>query len=284
MYKTLGKVLSEIYGQNEVQRLESSSDGYGSFDRLAELDNELVRFAAQVPEPLKWSNGTKETHDRPFLAQQRNVLHARYLHLLILLYRPTFTQFCRAHCLSDQLSETLDSAQGLPEMTPADSFAHSTSIRCAKRAIDLIMLIYRSAATDATGAWWYNMFYTRSSAMVIFMAMVCPLVRDVVGHMALSSAWDHCQSILLDKLPQSLTVQKCLQTLKVLHEHICIFTAKRSGDNVAEPSHGVNMHHPRTPNSAFSHMEQGRLDSYWEGLFDQTAFNFAFDEFGASLL
>jgi hypothetical protein len=289
LYKTLSRILSQVYGENENQKPDVPG-GYGSFDRLIGLDAELTKFAEQVPEPLQWTNKVATAYCSPLTAQQRHVLHARFLHLRVLLYRPTFTQFCRIHSSSPPTpSSHRDMSTASLALSPAASFAHCSSIACVRSAIDLIELTNQHAATNATGAWWYNMFYTRTAAMVVLLAHICPLVRESIGRSVLHSAWEHCRSILLHKLPQETTVRSCLQTLETLHEHVLNFGQRRDRRNVGESSRGTAEYFEAvdaeaTTNSANVNTEFGQLDDYLGCIFDDSAFNFAIDEYGISLL
>ncbi|KAF1817363.1 hypothetical protein P152DRAFT_510610 [Eremomyces bilateralis CBS 781.70] len=217
---TLSKILSRIYGQ-ETDRLDTLC-GYGSFDLLIELDRELAKFADQVPETLKWTYEDGEFLRRsPPLGQQTNILHARHLHLRILLFRPSLTQFCRLNSSSARFtSSKKDRSNASPASSLATSFAQCSSLTCVRSAIDLIDMTERQAATNESGAWWYSMFYIRTAAMVILLADVCAPVRESIGSATLASSWQKCRTTLRYKLPQETLVQTCLQTLEKMHEQV----------------------------------------------------------------
>jgi hypothetical protein len=279
MHKILAIILSQVYGQFEAKRQDLVSRRYGSFDGLVRIHDELTHFAAQVPAALNWSSEIGE-HATPLLQQQRTILHARYLHLHVLLYRPTFTQFCKTYSRFRQ-KEDQGHLNAL-DFPPETSFAHIASITCAKRAMDLITQTHEQAATEATDAWWYNMYYARTAAMVVLMATLCPMVCNSIGRDILQSSWEHCRSILRDKLPQHGVVQKCLHSLEKLDEHI----RRVANTEIHANSVGINAGAEIGQDWTSMNFDTGlgQIDDFWVDLLDPSAFDFALDDFGTSLL
>jgi len=228
LYKILGRILLHVYNRNEqYNEKPEPRDGFADFDSLIELDSELVQFADQLPEGLRWPRPTVEFNlaRNAVLSQQSHVLHVRYLHLRILLYRPTFAEFCRLDGLNPgRRSSSPDHAATRP-LAICWSFARCASLICVQTAIDLIEVTNEYAGSEATGAWWYNMFYTRTAAMVVLLASVCAHVRDSIGSGKLEAARYKCRDTLLNKLPQTLAVKSCLETLDALHRRALGFCA-----------------------------------------------------------
>lgn len=283
--RILSRILSQVYKEVARDNVELRTS-YGSFDLLIELDLELERFRKQIPDILCWDETTRE----PVLntsSAQRNVLRARYWHLKVLLYRQAFTQFCRSHSVPHG---THASSEGLGpislQWSPADSFAHCCAVNCVQAAIELVNVTYEHAGTKATGSWWYNMFYTRTAAMVVLFANICPNLRDFLGRSKLAATYQRCEEILREKLPQDVTVRSCLSTLRKLHEQIL---QPPSEPNTLVPSGVLNqesswMGNPNAPDYSFFNAEMGHAGNIFDGLWDSGTFNFAIDEFGTSLL
>lgn len=221
LYTTLSKTLSQVYCENETEKADAQH-GHASFDQLIELDSELIDFADQLPDALNWTKENTEIRQRiPHLIQQTNILHARYLHLRILLYRPSFGQYYKLNAsLTHQTSSKYESSTAPHAQTPAAVFAERCSIICVRSAIDMIDLAERYAATNEFSPWWYSMSYIRTAAMVILLADTCDPLRKSVGSSVLASSWQKCCTALQCRLPQGTTVKACMQTLEKMHDYV----------------------------------------------------------------
>lgn len=297
----LSKILSQIYQGNESDKPDTLS-GYGSFDQLLGLDTDLCRFAEQMPTVLSWLGEQPETDQRNAqLFQQAHILRSRYLHLKILLYRPSFTQFCKTSASPTQLVSARANHDIMPEFPSlTESFAQCCSIECVRSAIELIEQTEQTATRDDFGAWWYSMFYLRTSAVVIFLADSCALVRDAIGSATLSASWQKCRNVLTTQLPQGALVRTCLQALDEMHEHVLKIRAttdqrnSRVADETAHRDRRSACGDEQQPASAeqigISALLDGidfNFDAYqfdaYGSIFSDTAYNFAGDEYGMPL-
>ncbi|ORY11051.1 fungal-specific transcription factor domain-domain-containing protein, partial [Clohesyomyces aquaticus] len=189
LYRIVGRILLNVYKLNEHQTTEGS-DGSISFDVLIQVDESLSQFALNIPEPLVWSQPEpRPVHDAMgILLRQSHVLHVRFLHARVLLYRPAFFQYCR----NDSIGGRAQSSTSLLS-TP---FVFHCALGCVKAALALIETVQEYTATEATGAWWYNMFYTRVAVMVVLIAGVSPSILDAIGKGTWDGAWNDCKTIL----------------------------------------------------------------------------------------
>ncbi|KAL6149790.1 hypothetical protein ACJBU6_11322 [Exserohilum turcicum] len=154
--KILGKILASIYWQS------SSSD----FGALVRMDNILRDFKTSLVHDLRWWGRDTErecaalnSRDR-ILRRQRNVLHARFLHLRILLYRPSFSAFCAAAKRSRQEREA-GSGSGEPGFEPntlQTTFQAQCATTCVQAAFELSESLFSATQNNATGAWWFTLF------------------------------------------------------------------------------------------------------------------------------
>ena len=138
------------------------------------------------------------------------------------------------------------------------------------------------AGTEATGSWWYNMFYTRTAAMVIIFANLSPLVRAMVGLGPLNASYTKCEEILMSKLPQDRTVRMCLETLKNLRNQVHRFISQ------SVPQQVDSSHVPcGDPDVSFAandfafDVSPSAFDNFFG---DGGTFTFAMDDYGTSLL
>lgn len=155
--KILGKILSSIYWQS------SSAD----FTTLVRLESILEHFRTSLVEVLQWWGRESEsqgalTHRDHVLKRQRNVLHARFLHLRILLYRPSFSAYCAAVRIAYQSRGSVEKpgsvGDGLEANMLQTAFQSQCATTCAKVAYELSVSLLSARQDDATGAWWFSLF------------------------------------------------------------------------------------------------------------------------------
>ncbi|PNP74408.1 hypothetical protein FNYG_12457 [Fusarium nygamai] len=162
--KILGKILSSIYWPS------SSSD----FSALVRLDGLLEDFKTSLVADLKWwDNDTVPTQGARghVIKRQRNVLQARFLHLRILLYRPSFSAFCAAARRSRQRRGT---GSGTDEVaveanTLQGAFQAQCATTCVQVAYELSASLLAAREVEATGAWWFSLFYLMTCGGIIIL-------------------------------------------------------------------------------------------------------------------
>ncbi|KAG7404789.1 Transcriptional activator protein acu-15 [Fusarium oxysporum f. sp. rapae] len=163
--KILGKILSSIYWPS------SSSD----FSALVRLDGLLEDFKTSLVTDLKWWDNDKvQTQGARghVLKRQRNVLHARFLHLRILLYRPSFSAFCAAARRSRQQRGTGSGSDetGTEANTLQGAFQAQCATTCVQVAYELSASLLAAREVEATGAWWFSLFYLMTCGGMIILA------------------------------------------------------------------------------------------------------------------
>ncbi|KAL9562633.1 hypothetical protein ACKAV7_013197 [Fusarium commune] len=163
--KILGKILSSIYWPS------SSSD----FSALVRLDGLLEDFKTSLVTDLKWwDNDRVQTQGARghVLKRQRNVLHARFLHLRILLYRPSFSAFCAAARRSRQRRGTGSGSDetGTEANTLQGAFQAQCATTCVQVAYELSASLLAAREVEATGAWWFSLFYLMTCGGIIILA------------------------------------------------------------------------------------------------------------------
>jgi hypothetical protein len=180
--KILGKILGSIYGPSS-----QSAD----FTALVRLDGLLEDFRNSLIDVLRWWGHEKDPEIQSqmvaspaalsrhkTLRRQGNVLHARFLHLRILLYRPSFSAFCAAARPRRQRSGT---SQGLGSESgevgagagpDSSSFTLQAAFRgqcatiCVDSAHELAASLLAAHQSGATGAWWFSLFCTVISQLL----------------------------------------------------------------------------------------------------------------------
>ncbi|KAF9777967.1 hypothetical protein IL306_004297 [Fusarium sp. DS 682] len=116
----LDSMLSKVYRpwqckiSDDGQSLVSHTDtACQSMDIFVELHGRLQTFELNVPNSLSWNKPLAMEsilpEDAKILAIQRNVLHARFIYLRVMLYRPILTQLL-ASDVSDNVDDGLHSS------------------------------------------------------------------------------------------------------------------------------------------------------------------------------
>lgn len=206
LYRIIGRILLNIYNVSD-QSLESTEE-LRQEGSLLDCDDKLTEFIRELPEGLNFSSpsGLKIQETNETLTRQSHVLHVRTLHARVLLLQPVFLDFCRQNKANDGT-----------EIPDVDRAAYSFARTCVEVADQLICSVRKYSATDATGAWWYNVFYTRTAAMVLLLSGVCPSVHD---NARWQHTWTSCIEILTKNLPQYKPVKSCLATLTALRKNV----------------------------------------------------------------
>lgn len=275
--RVVENILLGVYKLNEHEKdRNQTSDAATRFDVLVDIDHQLSNFARNLPPTLSWVDPESYAGLDPtgILLRQSNVLYVRYLHARIQLYRPVFFQSCRVHSKNDR-----PQSQEAEETSPvAASFSFHSALICVRTALDLISMLKQYAGTEATGAWWYNMFYTRTAAMIVLVTAVCPPLYESIGKDTWDTAWSDCQTIMTKQLPQFATVRACSKTLEALHEHVMRHLSQsrlESGTNGVGNSQDPQ---PAGPNTAVGEMGPSTLEgAFSELISDQFSMETTYD-------
>jgi hypothetical protein len=118
------------------------------------------------------------------------------------------------------------------------SMSVNCAAACAKAAMELVSLVYKTYRTSLTDAWWYNGFCTSSNScfgstarltvlvdtstagFVLIMSYTCRSIIDQVDMHAVDTAWQRCEEILTNMASFSLSARNSLQFLQVTHQYI----------------------------------------------------------------
>ncbi|RAK85664.1 hypothetical protein BO79DRAFT_155483 [Aspergillus costaricaensis CBS 115574] len=263
LYNILDRILSDVYyawcGRTRQDRPQASTKSLGGLDTILEVEKELTLFEANLPSCLKWDPDTPELNsdgrlNQP-IAHQKNVLHARYLHLHLLLHRPMFTQ------LYSERVRKRDSVggNGVREEWTAHSSAtrsalylytaNKSATACVMAAIDLTHLVHETYHTNATDAWWYNGFYVSTAAIVLLMSFSSPSMLDPSTMDKARVAWREATGVLESMATVRRSANNTLQFLKALYRQAVPADVLQTASQTTGTAslHSDNMAQPHTP-------------------------------------
>ncbi|RFU27492.1 hypothetical protein B7463_g8838, partial [Scytalidium lignicola] len=218
--KILSEVLSKVYNPwNEVVRSEDGLDERSSNNMIGvivELDAKLVEFEQDLPGTFRWDRVDPE-HLRPesLVQLQRNVLAERFFLIRGLLYRPMFVNLCRREVLQP-ISNRVRTNGLKASVNLFSVFGRHCSTTCIESAQQLIHLVYMTADALGTGggAWWYNLYYTFTSALVLILSDLFPSSRTAITNDNLARSWQQCQDIMTLMCNHSSTARELFRVLQ----------------------------------------------------------------------
>ncbi|KAE8152323.1 fungal-specific transcription factor domain-containing protein [Aspergillus avenaceus] len=216
LYENFNGILKNAYKPWSSQSASPSGSGtsqQGGLDAIAGLEGKLSEYESKLPSFLNWSRPSNPATEHSRLLavrRQRNALHARFLYLRVLLYRPAFAQLC-----SEALPE--DNNEGDSKETQKSlhsSMMSKCAIACLKAADDLVSLVFESYQTTTTDAWWCNGFYISAAGLVLIMGHVCRSILPEIDTRAVETTWAKCQQILQYLIPTSHSAKSALLFLQ----------------------------------------------------------------------
>ncbi|KAK0660802.1 fungal-specific transcription factor domain-containing protein [Cercophora samala] len=238
----LGEILSSIYLSPKGRGAPGTSSRatrdesplYG-LDAILELDAKLSRHEAAVCPIMSWTepsdiSGMPEDKKK-IIVTQRNVLHASFLYVRLMLHRPILTQLCSNSDsgTTEPTSPVKHGPFGGNRMLYA-SFAAECAKICLGSAMDLIELVSRTYQTDTTGGWWWDGLYAFTGGLAVIVAYLCPSVLDSLDQRRLERSWVLCQEILAHFASFSISAHRSLKLMQKVHGDVMARVAEQAGD------------------------------------------------------
>ncbi|OBT65745.1 hypothetical protein VE03_03343 [Pseudogymnoascus sp. 23342-1-I1] len=209
LYSILGRIVSTVYSPWSPQGFSSDLEGKENYgyaqitesEAVMSFDEELSNFEEGIVTCLQWGKGTSTVDSLPnwpqhIIKRQTNVLRARYLHVRVILHRPTFLRFCRK-----MVAVPPPSNDGVRQHSENDENLRSkmdvqSSVVCVTTAIDLISSLHGSTTESCDGAWWYTTFYLCTAASVLMLAKTCLRLHRYISIESIDAAWTLCRESL----------------------------------------------------------------------------------------
>ncbi|RAK97544.1 fungal specific transcription factor domain-containing protein [Aspergillus ibericus CBS 121593] len=219
LYKILRRILSEVYepwedsGQSE--RIKSSNN---QAQILLDLEEELSVFETSLPAALQWNDAHGSAGLAEPFRRESSLLRGRFLHLRILLLRPTLVKFCRENCPPRHPDNS--SAGAEPKRNIISDLSLSCSISCVAAAIELSHLMNVISRTELASVWWYSVFYTFTAGVVLVLAQTCPAMESIFSKEVLRVAWESCFNCLANMDSYSNTAKNCASSLQKILCHL----------------------------------------------------------------
>ncbi|KAJ5259608.1 hypothetical protein N7478_012589 [Penicillium angulare] len=242
LYEIMNNVLLSLYKPVLDDSQEDMHDFYfnsnvNEGDRsIFELDRSLTQWTRSLPSHLQGDSSVNS--ENLIFMRQSIVLRERFLHVRMLLFRPTLSKYCGLRDMSPEQS-----------MIPIqDSFPHRVasqcSIICVQAAQESIQLIYSNIPSNGSGgplpAWWYNILYVYTSATVLLAGKLCPAIKAEIPITTISHSWNCALEILRNYQIYSKSARRCVAALEILHEKV-VHEGQLPADDVFGSSDSANI-------------------------------------------
>lgn len=235
LYEILNDILLSLYkpvpdeSPEDIHDFYFNKEGSEGERTIFDLDRSLTRWSRSLPSYLRG-----DTNDEVFL-RQSVVLRARFLHVRMLLFRPTLSKYCTSR----------DTADPDPLITLEDSLpqrvALQCSIICVKVAQEVIELVYRNIPTEGSSdflpAWWYNILcnhhpkYVTQYQVLIRADVYTAATVLIAGHLRstiltdvtpaeITRSWNCALEILKKYESYSRSARRCVAALEILYERV----------------------------------------------------------------
>ncbi|KAI1615336.1 hypothetical protein EDD36DRAFT_186261 [Exophiala viscosa] len=147
-------------------------------NHVIEIDEHLEGFVAALPAHLRID---QDHNDQNYTGPIVH-LHARFLHVRILLYRAFFLR------AADKMKRSSSAKYGF-----ADAVTHQGLLTCVRAAQDILELIGCRLLADEFGPrlvpqWWHTVTYVYTAATVMIAAHLFPRVVEDIGSETLAAS------------------------------------------------------------------------------------------------
>ncbi|TLS26180.1 hypothetical protein PpBr36_04858 [Pyricularia pennisetigena] len=229
-------VLEHFYAPSPESR-NAGPEGVNIPDlqKLLEIDMRLARWRKQLPAHLQFPFPTKDSDlYSNIFARQAVVLHCRYLHLRIMLFRPTTVELSNGQFFeAEAAGATTDFQRQVLQA------CIRSSVAAARELIELIWKGVASEERPPTPPWWYSVFYLYTAGTVILAILLTPNLRLAFYDCCrgnrheqelLDVSWAQCvEALSISKRSGSLFAKRCLWILQAVYDQ------RATNDNMNVP-------------------------------------------------
>ncbi|KAJ9203744.1 transcriptional regulator family: Fungal Specific TF [Paecilomyces variotii] len=221
LYEILNVILVRLYSSNPEGRLNDGRSYYCSQKESSdgerevfELDRALAEWCRRLPPHLR----DGESAANPIFQRQSIVLRSRFLHVRMLLFRPSLSRYCTNR----------DSSCEDPLISLSGSFPQRVTLQCSiicvRAAQELIELIYNKVPSDGTNgplpAWWYNILYVYTAATVLIAGRLRSAIVAEITEPTVTRSWNLALEILRKYQESSTSARRCIAALEILYDRV----------------------------------------------------------------
>ncbi|KAL3449911.1 fungal-specific transcription factor domain-containing protein [Aspergillus insuetus] len=221
----LGEVLSTLYsGSGDINfnfmAVSTANDklNRGELQTLLNIDTSLSAWERSLPDYLKartynfmgFTDSNLFGSRTPTFNRQAIILHARYLHVRLIMFRPVLSAVSSSSC-KDIISEQGSSMQSGMRQGMLDKGVNM----CVSSARDLVELITGNLdlSNEVLPPSWHNVFYMHSCSVVFLICRLCCLSR-IQDKEGLIASWKKCLAFFYTNRSRSRSAKRCLKILQ----------------------------------------------------------------------
>ncbi|KAJ0418596.1 fungal-specific transcription factor domain-containing protein [Aspergillus carlsbadensis] len=223
----LGQVLSTLYkdsGDMDFSFVAASTANdklkRGELQTLLSMDNSLSAWEQDLPDHLNARtysfmglNSSRLFGTRtPTFNRQAIILHARYLHVRLIMFRPVLSAVFHDNC-KDTTSEQDSSMEAAMRQGMLDKGINL----CVSSARDLVELISGNLdlCSEVLPPSWHNVFYMHSCSIVFLICRLCCLNR-IEDREGLIASWTKCLAFFYSYQSRSRSAKRCLRIMQAI--------------------------------------------------------------------
>ena len=291
LHMILGEVLATFYFGSNTKGLGSyvpsstptiTSIAHGLDDHelesMLDLDSKVVEWRSKLPSHLDirtYEEGSTnlpgvESYRASIFHRQSVVIHSRFLHTRLMMFRPVLSFLIH----KSRTSIDLEGDNSMKAAVRRSMLAKGLDL-CASSARDLVSLItrYSRQAGDLLPPPWYNVYYVHSASIVLLMGRICP-VGPFEDQTELLESWNTCLAFFKTNGSRSQSAKRCYSVLRALEREL--FDAQRertAHDFSIQRTAESTGNYPRRVGTAI-----GDGDVVHANSADQASFDFGMDE------
>lgn len=230
LYVIAQDVLVSFYADNHKHKTSSLDSYFVGSGSVFEIDSRLLLWYWCTPACIQLDHSKRVPVDREDadlrLWRQAVVLRLRYLQVRLYLLRPVLAKVCtegRQWLFHQHDADTYELSAG------AEPLVRRTAIQCScvciKAAIELIEVTHLHQTTaESWGqkpSWLFGTLHIYLAATVLLAARLAPIITS--GEMLeskIQAAWENALQILRSFQSDSLSAQRCVAALEVLHQKL----------------------------------------------------------------
>ncbi|KAK4865055.1 hypothetical protein LT330_001678 [Penicillium expansum] len=196
----------------------SSPLSYDKFASLFRIESDLCNWTETLHSYFRMPSDLEDPTPTKYIIRQANMLHARYLSVRLLLFRPFLSQV-------RQPKE--DNAPGVSLYSEDQIIGHMVfqcQIRCVKAAGDMIDFITRNLP-EQTQAYilpsnWYTVSYTYMAVTILLAAQMSPEIVEYFSLARLRDLLQQARDILKGYEKYTTLASRCSAVLELIHDNI----------------------------------------------------------------
>ncbi|KAL3441561.1 fungal-specific transcription factor domain-containing protein [Aspergillus insuetus] len=152
----------------------------------------------------------------PAFNRQAIILHARYLHIRLIMFRPVLSVLFNSGSKNTESEQDSSMKSAMRQGMLDKGFS-----LCVSSARDLVDLITGNLdlCNGVLPPSWHNVFYMHSCSIVLLLSRLCCL-SHIQNKQGLTTSWNKCVSFFRTYQSRSRSAKRCLRILEAIQKRV----------------------------------------------------------------